>query len=493
MVVPHLPGYDVEAALSVNETTWRARRDADGRTVLLRWVALPTDSGAADAVRRTAARVAGLSAESLLPLQTVITTADALVLVHDYPAGGTLVGLLAERGRLSAGEVVTLGTSVAGALEAVHAAGLAHGSLTDRSIYFGLAGTPLLTDVGLVSTGDTNDLAALANVCRQALGGGRWRGVGPGASLAAVLDELARRAEGGAEGGAVEFAAALRGVAPAVAIRLSPPLAAEPAERSAGPGAPETATGLQAVTSTRSESVAPPITETAPSTPGARSTGRWRPHLGRRVVGGLSLLAALLGATALGVYWARVGAAPTAAALPTRSLGATPPPSSEQARTSSPAPSRSPTDSERASVSTAVPRPATPGPGKPAASASWREVMTSLDRRRGAALAAADRRGLAAADAVGSAALRADLRAVAELSRRGAHPEGLSWEVLDVAVASAGPPGVTLRVTDRMSAYRIVASDGALLTSRPARGPTVWRVQLLPTSGAWRVAQVAAG
>ena len=54
-------------------------------------------------------------------MQTVITTADALVLVHDYPAGGTLVGLLAERGRLSAGEVVTLGTSVAGALEAVRA------------------------------------------------------------------------------------------------------------------------------------------------------------------------------------------------------------------------------------------------------------------------------------------------------------------------------------------------------------------------------------
>lgn len=465
------PGYDVEGPLDSGGRTWRARQQATGRVVLLRQVPLPPEPTTRDGVRRAAARVAGLSSRHLLPLHTVITTAEGLVLVHDYPAGGTLRQLLGTRQRLPAGEVVTIGVALADAVAEVHAAGLSHGALDEDSVHLGLDGTPLLAGVGLSAgadrSGAADDARALIALCERALGGGPRDADGPaGTPLRAALAAAGQRVDADLGG----LSAALRKAAPAVPIRLG---AAEHHSREAAEGSVE-----QPVP----ERGQPPPEHAPPS---GRMSLRGRVRAGpsprRRhvlVVAG-SAIAILLAAVALGVAWGHRSGGPAAAALPTRSLAADP-------ATGRAAPSRAAPSAPGATVSPSVAAAGVrPGP-------SWRAVLGGLDRARAAAFRAADPAGVARADAPGSAALRRDRAAVAELRRRGARPRGLRWDVLDVTVERAGPPGVTLRVTDRMPAYDLVDVEGRVLVSRPARRETVWRVTLLPAPSGWRLATVAA-
>ena len=88
-----IPGYDVDGAAEVGPQTWRARRRADGRTVLLHGVSPVAEAERLDEVRRVLARVGGLAAPSLLPLQTVVTTEAGLALVVAYLAEGGTGGL----------------------------------------------------------------------------------------------------------------------------------------------------------------------------------------------------------------------------------------------------------------------------------------------------------------------------------------------------------------------------------------------------------------
>ncbi len=51
-------------------------------------------------------------------------------------SGGSLAAVLAARGRLSAGEVVTIGAPLAQALADIHARGVSHGDITPANIVF---------------------------------------------------------------------------------------------------------------------------------------------------------------------------------------------------------------------------------------------------------------------------------------------------------------------------------------------------------------------
>jgi eukaryotic-like serine/threonine-protein kinase len=71
-----------------------------------------------------------------------------LALVTDLLDGGTLGAVVAARGRLRAGEVVTVLVPLARALAALHAQGVQHGDLAPGNVLFTSEGRPVLADLG---------------------------------------------------------------------------------------------------------------------------------------------------------------------------------------------------------------------------------------------------------------------------------------------------------------------------------------------------------
>ncbi|HEY5076799.1 MAG TPA: protein kinase, partial [Acidimicrobiia bacterium] len=135
-----LPGYDIEELLGFGGSgeVWRAREVASGDRVALKRLraANSTEPLAVERLQREAALLATVSHEHIVRLRSVVPTDDGLVLVLDYAEGGSLAAVLAARGRLSAGEVVTIGAPLAQALADVHARGLVHGDVTPGNVVF---------------------------------------------------------------------------------------------------------------------------------------------------------------------------------------------------------------------------------------------------------------------------------------------------------------------------------------------------------------------
>ncbi len=120
-----LPGYDVEALLGFGATgeVWRAREQATGDTVALKRLRAGADPSAVDALRREASLLRSLDTPYVVRLRDVLGSGEGTVLVLDHAPGGSLAALLARRGSLEPGEVVTVGAPLAQALAAAHAAG----------------------------------------------------------------------------------------------------------------------------------------------------------------------------------------------------------------------------------------------------------------------------------------------------------------------------------------------------------------------------------
>ncbi|HEY8729477.1 MAG TPA: serine/threonine-protein kinase, partial [Acidothermaceae bacterium] len=147
-----LAGYEVDQLIGFGGSgeVWRARELATGHVVALKRLrgATPT-SVEGDPLRREAALLGTVQHEHVVALRAVVPTDEGLVLVLDYASGGSLAALLAARGRLSAGEVVTIGAPLAQALSDVHARGVCHGDITPSNIVFDESGKPLLADLGV--------------------------------------------------------------------------------------------------------------------------------------------------------------------------------------------------------------------------------------------------------------------------------------------------------------------------------------------------------
>ena len=87
--------------------------------------------------------------------------------------GRTLAELVRDRG-VSPSEALALLAPVAEALEAAHAAGIAHGRISAANVIVDAGGHPFLADLGLGRAGDpAGDRAALAGVVDDCLAGGR--------------------------------------------------------------------------------------------------------------------------------------------------------------------------------------------------------------------------------------------------------------------------------------------------------------------------------
>lgn len=145
-----LPGYVVEEPLGAgaHARVWRARVRRTGDPVAVKL--LPAQQREQlDAARAEAALLTGLDHPHLVHLHEVVPCQRGLALVLDLAAGGSLAELLAARGRLTPGEVVTTIAPIGAALAYAHNAGVVHGDVSAANLLFTDVGLPLLADLGV--------------------------------------------------------------------------------------------------------------------------------------------------------------------------------------------------------------------------------------------------------------------------------------------------------------------------------------------------------
>ena len=128
---------------------WLARDQASGEEVALKRVRPGVEPGARARMRHEADLLASLRHPHLVRLRAVLELADDLVLVLDHAGGGNLERLVDERGPLTPGEVVTLLTPLATALEELHRQGVVHGDVAPANVVLERSGRPLLADLGI--------------------------------------------------------------------------------------------------------------------------------------------------------------------------------------------------------------------------------------------------------------------------------------------------------------------------------------------------------
>lgn len=220
-----LPGYEVQGRLGdgTGEDLWRGRELATGEVVVLCLLSEDVPSTTVAVWRQEAALQARVASPHLLRLRSVVEHAGRTVLVRDHAAGGGLAPLLARRGALDPGEVVTVGVALADALAALHGAGLVAGGVAEDRVQFRSDGMPLLLAVQGSAPEQAQD--AVADVVALALLCGRLAGPGAPPELAAVLSAGAAGAHD-----APAFGAALRRTCPAAPVRrgAAPPRTAVP-------------------------------------------------------------------------------------------------------------------------------------------------------------------------------------------------------------------------------------------------------------------------
>ena len=152
-IPPSVPGLVLGQVIGrgATSTVWSAVRVDDGRAVAVKITSpdrLHVGQLMELAARETAI-LATVEHDHLVRLHEAHALPDGSVaVVLDLAPGGSLADLVAARGRLDGGEVATICTPLAGALAALHAAGVVHGDLSPGNVLFTADGKPLLSDFG---------------------------------------------------------------------------------------------------------------------------------------------------------------------------------------------------------------------------------------------------------------------------------------------------------------------------------------------------------
>ena len=184
---PEVPGYDVGRCLGRggSATVWLVTEQSTGRAYALKcFPCRSANVGAAteardpeEGMRREVRILSALTHDHLVKARSVVRirstlggapsgdgdggaphtdddscdggSAEGLGLVLDYAPGGSLGGLVAGRGKLGAGETVTILTPLAQALAYLHGNGFTHGDLSPGNVLFTAHGKPLLADLGV--------------------------------------------------------------------------------------------------------------------------------------------------------------------------------------------------------------------------------------------------------------------------------------------------------------------------------------------------------
>jgi len=148
---PSVPGIEIGELIGTGATSavWQGVRTATGEAVAVK-VTAPERYHVGQLLELAARETAILGLiehDHVVRLHEVHAQPDGSVaVVLDLAAGGSLAELLAARGRLDDGEAATICVPLAGALAALHAAGVVHGDVAPGNVVFTADGMPLLAD-----------------------------------------------------------------------------------------------------------------------------------------------------------------------------------------------------------------------------------------------------------------------------------------------------------------------------------------------------------
>ncbi len=524
-----LPGYEIGALLGFGAIgeVWLAREAATGDEVAVKRLRSGGDAADRERLRREAATLGAIDHPHLLRLRAVLSSPEDIALVLDYAGGGSLAALLAGRGALAPGEVVTVATPIAEALTAVHRCSVVHGDVSAGNVLFSADGRPLLADLGVarlagegrpdvdgtpgfldpaVRPGEAptaaSDVYALAALCVAALSGqvgppaGRGRfAIEDAGAVPEPLRVLLARAldpDPGLRPTAAEFAAALFDAATALPVRLADPswaqrgaavLAETPVTRRVLRPAAGVSSGSPGVGS---------ATETAAGTIGSERRGkatkrgrRARPlprrrldraRVHRALLPALLAVGLLAAATGTGLAWAHA-AAPRAGSIPTSPVAGS---SMSATAVLTPSPA----------TPTSAPDVTKPQPMPVSANPSWSRVLGDLDDARSAAFAAGRRADLDRVYAAGAPAGVRDAAALDRLVSDGLRARLVRLHAVGVTPVRVSAQRVVLRVRDTLAGYDVVDAAGAVLARHSGRGAALWTITLARTSLGWRIWEV---
>ena len=505
-VAPVVPGYTLEARLGRGGSgeVWRAVPRRGGPPVAVKVLV----AGDPERQAREAALLGALDHPHLVRLLEVVHQpqrggAPRVALVLELLAGGSLAALLARRGRLRPGEVVTAIAPVAAALAHAHGNGVVHGDLSPGNIVFTAEGRPVLTDLGVArvlgetatgevtpayvdptvarggAPGPASDVFGVAAAAFHALTGiAPWNAATPGDTLRVAADGLLPDLAELAPEAPPELLAVIgrglaadphdRGSAAAFALDLRHACRPEPV-RLPQDGVPDAELGFTG---------RGPRTELTHQVPGrfpraapvvVSPEGRWE-RWSSAVRGTVAALPVRRGAVvalvvlAVGVVgWFALGSAgPRGAAVATPSVPARPAEVVDRSQTT------------------------------PVTLEEWRARVNVLYQRRAEAFGAASLDGLDGVYAGDSALMAADARFVSSLADAGEGLRGFAPTVEKVTAAEPDGDRVRLDLVDSWSDYEVVA-HGAVVRTVPARTASNVRMVLVRSGGAWLIESAERG
>ena len=500
---PVVPGYTLQELLGRGGSgeVWRAVPRGGGAPVAVKVLV----AGDPERQAREAALLGELDHPHLVRLRDVVHQPrrggeSRVALVLDLLPGGSLAALLARRGRLRPGEVVTAIAPVAAALEHAHQRGVVHGDLSPGNIVFTAEGRPVLTDLGVArvlgeaaacevtppyvdptvarggAPGPASDVFGVAAAAFHALTGiAPWNAAGPADTLAVaaagVLPDLAELAPGAPPELVAVIARGLaadpheRGSAGAFALDLRHACRPEPVRMPVA-GVPDEELGRTG---------RGPRTELTHQVPGRRRpepepeeserASRLLPLLRR--AGVLVVVVAVLAvAVWLGARWGTTDDSRPAAA--SRSAPA-------------------PTATAAPSVPAGASQPPEPLLDTPDGPDGWVPVVEELYERRAEAFSTASAQPLAGVYSDGSDRLAVDTDFVAGLAAAGEVLRGYAPSVVRVTGAEVAGDRAELEVVDRVPAYEVVSVGGSAVRSEPGRGEVTVRMVLRRSADGWRI------
>ena len=532
---PVVPGYTLEVLLGRGGSgeVWRAAPRRGGPPVAVKVLV----DGDPERQAREAALLGELDHPHLVRLLDVVHQPRRggparVALVLDLLEGGSLATLLARRGRLRAGEVVTAIAPVAAALAHAHEHGVVHGDLSPGNIVFTVEGRPVLTDLGVArvlgetsagevtaayvdptvarggAPGPASDVFGVAAAAFHALTGvAPWNAATPGDTLevaaAGFLPDLAELAPDAPPALISVVARGLaadphdRGTAAAFALDLRHACRPEPVQLPVA-GAPDGDLGRtgRGPRTELTHQVPGRRRHAAPVAPAPARRAPWRraagsdPDARARPLGRVALGLGLVLAVLVAVAWVegRRGSGTTAGAAAEATVAAatSAAPTTSAPRASGAAPSSPPATHRQAAVADQQ--------AAPTDDAGWQALVAQLYARRAQAFAAASAAALDGVYTTDSPQRVADEQQTRALAGAGERLRGFAPVVVLVTRLSGAGDRVELRLIDRWPAYDVVAADrpdGQALRAGAGRGDAEVRMVLVRTPAGWRIGEVA--
>lgn len=150
-----LVGYEIRRQIGSGSsgTVWEALRHGPvSQVVAIKRLRGEGSSDEVGQLRREAVVLTELDHPHIVRVLEVVEDGDGVAICMQFAPGGSLDVLLAERGRLSAGEVVAIAVPIAEALSSAHRRGVLHVDVKPANILFTSDGEPLLGDFGVART-----------------------------------------------------------------------------------------------------------------------------------------------------------------------------------------------------------------------------------------------------------------------------------------------------------------------------------------------------